>query len=179
MRPLINILLISALILPSLCFSQEALSKKIIHIIDTSYHNVDENDICLHKLLIMNEKGIYELFEIRNRLEDFVFKCIFLSCENSLFIVFENYGSSAGISKLYYIRESDYKIFESDPLYEYEIPIYRSFDDGLEIFKSVSFRKGECGNLENRNVKSFEKSVYKLIDDQIFRSYKLLNEIPF
>jgi hypothetical protein len=135
--------------------SAQNYSKAIIHAIDTSYHDNKEKDVCLHKVFVQNQKNIYELFELKNRKEEFSFVCRYLGSDSSLYSVFSNYGSAAGVTRLFYIRESDVQIFESEPLYEYDIPIYTSFNRKSHFIRIISFKNGDCGELESKQVNEY------------------------
>lgn len=178
MKISLNIYFISLLALSVACHSQN-FSRSYILAVDTSYINLQDKNVCLHKVLIKNENKISELLEIKNSYEDFAFTCQYLGNDGLRYIVFSNYGSASGITWLYYLRESDSQVFESEPIYEYEIPIIASYDIDHPFIRIISFKEGDCGYLTNKNLTILEMRD-KLYSNQteILKNCKLIVEIP-
>lgn len=180
MRVLKYLFIINLIICPSLrCYSQSS-ANYILHVIDTSYHNNDDSFVVKHKILIKSGNCYSEVLSILNYSEDFYFVCYYIDNDDCTYFVFSNYGSSAGISKVYFINPKLKSIFESSSLFEFEIPIYNSFTkDSLEV-KLVSFKDGDCGVIKGKKVDLYQNSEqliqYRIIPENYIKKLELLFE---
>lgn len=158
------------------CFSQSD-ARFILHVIDTSYHNNDESFMCNHKILIMNGKEYSEVLSIFNYSDNFYFVCSYFDSSDYVYFVFCNYGSSAGISKAYFVEPTSESIYESSALFEYDVPIYTSFTKGDLEFRTITFKKGECGTNTSKKVELYHclKTIktYTVLPKKFVESRKL------
>jgi hypothetical protein len=160
------------------CFSQND-KKCVLHIIDTSYHNNDDAFVVKHKILISENRSYTEVLSILNYSEDFYFVCSYIDSIENNYFVFCNYGSSAGISKLFYIAPNLKSIFESPSLFEFEIPLYTSFTKDSSAIRIISFKDGNCGILINKKVEILMSSEKIKTCNSLSKKFVKKRELPF
>lgn len=160
------------------CYSQSD-AKYVLHIIDTSYHNNDDSFIVNHKILVKNGNSFSEVLSILNYSEDFYIVCSYLDSSDCAYFVFCNYGSAAGVSKVYYIDPKSKSVFESSSLFEYEIPLYTSFTKGSSEIRMMSFKDGDCGKITSKRVELYQSLKQLKTYTTVPKKFIKKRELPY